>query len=187
MTVGILSIQGDVLEHEQVLSKLGVRSVQIRTIDDLSGITHLIIPGGESTVIGQWLDTTGMGKEIYKRAKAGSLAVFGTCAGAILVARKITGKNVPTALGLIDMTIDRNSYGSQMDSFEALVKVNGLKSPLAVAFIRAPKITATGKKTEVLATYGENPILVRQGKILAATFHPELRGETKLHEMFLKL
>jgi pyridoxal 5'-phosphate synthase pdxT subunit len=185
--VGILAYQGDVAEHEAVLDMLKQKHRQVRTTDDLSGVTHLIIPGGESTVIGRFLGMWGLGKEIQKRVKAGTLAVFGTCAGAILVSRKIAGKNNPSPLGLIDIAVDRNAYGTQIDSFEAEIDVRGIGKHVPVAFIRAPKLTKVGKGVDVLAKRGDDPVLIRQGRVLASVCHPEARGETAIHRLFLGL
>lgn len=185
--VGVLALQGNVAEHFIVLKKLQVRSKEIRTIDDMNDVSHLIIPGGESTVMARFLQISGLDEYIQKKAGTGKLAVFGTCAGAILLATNVTGKNAPKPLELIDMTVDRNAYGSQLDSFEMKVKVRGIKRPVEVCFIRAPIITEVGKSVEVLAKEGRKPILVRQGRHLAATFHEEMRGETAVHEMFLHL
>ncbi len=185
MLVGILAFQGDVAEHEAVLDKLGQRHRQIRTVDDIRDATHLIIPGGESTVMGRFLALWGMDKEIRARVKEGTLAIFGTCAGAILLARKIRGKNNPSPLGLIDVEIDRNAYGTQANSFEAQLAVKGIAGRVSAAFIRAPKIARAGKSVEVLASHDGNPVLVRSGRIFAGTFHPEARGETAIHRLFL--
>lgn len=114
------------------------------------------------------------------------LSVFGTCAGAIVLARKATGKNAPKTLGLIDVTIDRNAYGSQVDSFETSLKVTGIKNSVEVAFIRAPKITRVGRGVEVLASYDGLPVFVRQGSVMIATFHPEVRRQTLVHRLFLQ-
>ncbi len=208
MIVGILAFQGDFAEHMDILMSMGVRCTEVRSLEDLTKVDRLIIPGGESTVMARFLKETGVGEEIRKRAKGQKgkrakgqegkrargqkgkrakkpLAVFGTCAGAIVLARKATGKNVPQPLGLIDIEVDRNAYGTQVNSFEAEIKIRGLKKTLPVAFIRAPKITKVGKSVEVLASYKGFPVLVRQGRVLAATFHTEVRGETGIHEMFL--
>ena len=217
MTVGVLAFQGDFSEHHQILKDLGVQSIDVRNFGDLSKVSALIIPGGESTVIAKFLEETGVGREIIRRSaisersaeskaeRAGkaerqkilngsgmlpavdsqSLSVFGTCAGAIVLAKKATGKNAPKTLGLIDVTIDRNAYGSQVDSFEASLKIKGLKEPVDVAFIRAPKIVKVGKDVDVLATYKGNPVLVRQGNVMIATFHPEVRNQNNIHRLFL--
>jgi 5'-phosphate synthase pdxT subunit len=185
--VGILAFQGDVAEHKQVLDALKVQSMEVTTSDDLKDVTHLIIPGGESTVMARFLESSGLDAEIQARAANATLPVLGTCAGAILLARKAMGKNAPKTLNLINMIIDRNAYGTQLDSFEKNIKVKGTMEPVAVSFIRAPIIMETGDDAEILATDGGHPILVRQGRNLAATFHPEMRGETAIHKMFLGL
>lgn len=217
--VGVLAFQGDVEEHHQVLRDLGIRSIDVRNLEDLSRVSSLIIPGGESTVIAKFLEETGVGKEIIRRSAlrtisdrspernaararkaeklthntesrhlpAGddqSLHIFGTCAGAIVLAKKVTGKNAPKTLGLIDVTIDRNAYGSQLESFEARLHVRGLSTKIHAFFIRAPKITAVGKGVQVLATHNGLPVLVQQGRVLIATFHPEIAGDRSLYTFF---
>lgn len=175
-----------------MLSSLGVASIDVRSLEDLSLVHALIIPGGESTVIARFLQESGVGEEVKRRVTSHKsqvihpLCVFGTCAGAIVLAKKVTGKNAPRGLGLIDVTIDRNAYGSQVDSFEASLKVKGIKKPVDVAFIRAPKILHVGSDAEVLATHKESPVLVRQGRVMIATFHPEVRGERAIHTLFIQ-
>ncbi len=187
MTVGVLALQGDVQEHHDVLRSLRVTSKDVRTPSDLAEVDRLILPGGESTTISHLLTTSGLFQEIITRHKDGTLPLFGTCAGAILLAKKIVGGAVPT-LGLLDITIDRNAYGSQLDSFSEDISVPLLgRKPLAVSFIRAPKITAVGKDVQILASYRKVPILVRQGTILASSCHPEVHGEARLHRFFLGL
>jgi 5'-phosphate synthase pdxT subunit len=187
MVVGVLAFQGDIAEHMDVLRRLKMKSVEIRSIDDLAEVDALIIPGGESTVMAQFLQSTGVGKAIQKRVrdKKRRFAVYGTCAGAILLAKKATGKHASKTLGLIDVTIERNAYGSQAESFEALLTVKGLKKPFPASFIRAPKIISISKKVEVLGIVDGMPVLVRQGRVMISTFHPEVRGDTRIHEMFL--
>lgn len=205
MVVGVLAFQGDFTEHMAVLSSLRAPSIEVRTLEDLSKVDALIIPGGESTVIAKFLEETGVGKEIMRRANLGApptaaspqrgpgeglgwgLAVYGTCAGAIVLAKKVTGKNAPKPLGLIDITVDRNAYGTQIDSFEVKLKIQSLKDSMNASFIRAPKIVNVGKDVEILASYKGDPVLVRQGRVLAGTFHSEVRGETGVHEMFLRM
>ncbi|HRH93237.1 MAG TPA: pyridoxal 5'-phosphate synthase glutaminase subunit PdxT [Candidatus Peribacteria bacterium] len=191
MLVGVLAFQGDFAEHLQVLSDMGVACVDVRNAADLAKVSRLIIPGGESTVIAQFLTTTGMGREIRRRVlrpgKNDRLAVYGTCAGAILLGRRVTGKNAPSPLGLIDIDLQRNAYGEQLDSFQADLKVTGIPGPIRASFIRAPKITRVGKAVEVLAKHDGLPVLVRQGNVLVGTFHPEVRGEKKIHELFVGL
>ncbi len=186
MTVGVLALQGDFSEHAELLRLLKVRWREVRTLEDLRCVHRLIIPGGESTVIAQLLSTTGLREEIQRRAAQGTLPIYGTCAGAILLANRVSGKEPPRSLGLLDVTVDRNAYGTQTQSFEAILKVKGLRSPVRAAFIRAPQITAVGEGVEVLASHGGKPVLVRQGDILAGTFHPEVRGRTEIHELFMK-
>ncbi len=187
MNAGVLAFHGDFAEHIDVLRKLAVKAIEIRRRVDLEDIDHLIIPGGESTVMSRFLEEGGLGPLIKARAADGSLAVYGTCAGAILVSRRATGKNAPKTLGLLDITVERNAYGTQAQSFETTVSVKGLKGPLPVAFIRAPVITSVGKSVEILASHGGKSVLVKDGRILAGTFHPEIRGEQSIHRMFLAM
>ncbi|MBI1812845.1 pyridoxal 5'-phosphate synthase glutaminase subunit PdxT [Candidatus Peregrinibacteria bacterium] len=187
MIVGILAFHGDFAEHHQVLQSMKIRSLEVRTVEDLHCVTHLILPGGESTVMSKFLESTGAGKEIQKRVSNGSFAVYGTCAGAILLAKKVTGKHAPRALGLLDITVERNAYGTQAQSFEEEISIKGIRTPLRVAFIRAPKITKVGTNVEVLAKHNGDPILVKQGRMLAGTFHPEVRADEAVHTMFLRM
>ncbi len=179
--IGVLAFQGDFQEHLHVLAALKVPAMEVRTVEDLAKVKALILPGGESTVIAKFLESTGVGKKM----QAKNIPLYGTCAGAIVLGTKTTGKNAPKPLGLIDITVDRNAYGSQIDSFETDLTVRGIQGKVAVAFIRAPKITKVGKDVEVLATHDGDPVLVRQGNVLVGTFHPEARGETKIHQFFL--
>jgi len=185
--VGILAFHGDFSEHKTVLGNLGITSVEVRTVDALAGVQKLIIPGGESTVIAKFLSETKLDSAIIKRVRKKSLSIFGTCAGAIILARKITGKNAPKSLALIDVTLDRNAYGAQLQSFEASIDVKDVAKSVDVAFIRAPIITGVGRRANVLAKHGKNPVIVRQKNILIATCHPEVRGETRLHKYFLSM
>ncbi len=196
--VGVLAFQGDFQEHIAVLHSMHVPAIEVRSLADLSKVGALIIPGGESTVMSKFLEETEVGEEIIRRVRKGvegkeskeswirPLFVYGTCAGAILLSKKVTGKNAPRPLGLIDITIDRNAYGTQIDSFETEIRVTGIREKIPVSFIRAPKITRIGKGVEVLAEYKGSPILVRQGRVLAGTFHPEVREDVRVHCMFLK-
>lgn len=187
MIVGVLAFQGDFAEHIEVLSRMHMPSIEVRSRDDMSKVDALIIPGGESTVIAQFLAETGVGKEIQKRIKSHKhpLRVYGTCAGAIVLARKATGKNAPKTLGLIDAVVDRNAFGTQIDSFEADLKVSGIRKPVPVAFIRAPKISHVGKNVEILSRYRGEPVLLQQGNVMIGTFHAEVRGSSDIHRMFL--
>ena len=187
MKVGIISFQGDVSEHSAVIRALGHQPVEIRSLAECQGLMHIIIPGGESTVIARFLKETGVDAWMIGEAKRGLLSIFGTCAGAILLAHEAVGKNAPETLDLMNITVERNAYGCQRDSFEETVIVAGIDHAVRAAFIRAPRITRAGKDVEVLAQKNAEPILVRCGRILASTFHPEVRGDATLHAFFLSL
>jgi 5'-phosphate synthase pdxT subunit len=190
-TVGILAFQGGVIEHAEIIRKLGHFPVEVRKPQDLSRCDALIIPGGESTTIGFFLKQTRLDKLIKKRAGEG-FPILGTCAGAILLAKNIIGNIIPPHLGLLDITVRRNAYGRQVDSFYADVAIPALNiENLHAAFIRAPIIEKTGPGAKILGYHRQGNsreiVLVQQGKILAATFHPELRGDGRLHKYFLSL
>jgi pyridoxal 5'-phosphate synthase pdxT subunit len=186
-TVGILAFQGNVIEHAAIIGDLGQRSKEVRSVKDLEDCDRLIIPGGESTTIGFFLENSGLMEELRKRAKKG-FPIFGTCAGTIILAKNIIGDSVPPHLGLMDITVRRNAYGKQIDSFHADLNIPSLKlSDLHAAFIRAPIIEKVGPEVKVLAKYKNNIVLVRQNNLLAATFHPELRGDTRLHKYFIQM
>ena len=184
MAIGVLALQGDVAEHMDVLQALRVKAKEVRSVMDLEDCTHLIIPGGESTVMARLMQSCGLWDGILQCAQRGDLAIFGTCAGAILLATDIIGKNSPQGLGLIDMTIDRNAYGSQLQSFDADIALQGIGLVRGV-FIRAPKIIKVAKGVEILALHEGSPVFVRQERFLACTFHPEARGESAVHRIFL--
>jgi pyridoxal 5'-phosphate synthase pdxT subunit len=183
-TPGVLALQGDFARHAQMLTELGMNCREIRSAGDLEGIDGLVIPGGESTTIGKLLMRNGMFEPLRNLAAHG-LPILGTCAGAILLASEIEGYDQPH-LGLMDITVRRNAYGRQIDSFEADVlfrdggRVHGV-------FIRAPVITGVRAPAEVLAEFEGLPVLVRQGRLLACTFHPELTGDARVHRLFAGL
>lgn len=188
MTVGVLAFQGDFSDHLAVLERLKVQTKEVRTLEDLKNVDRLIIPGGESTVMGMYLEESGLLKEIQKRHRKKTLPMFGTCAGIILLAKKVRGKNAPHSLGLLNVDLERNAYGTQMQSFDVSVIVPELgKAPIRTSFIRAPKILKVRRKVLVMATVQKNPVLVRQGSLLAATFHTEVNDDTRLHEYFLRM
>jgi len=172
--IGILDIQGSVEEHVEVLKKLSVDVVLVKKPEDLKGLKGLILPGGESTTIGKLMDFAGLKKEIKKRVKRG-LAVWGTCAGAILMAQ----------LGLINVEVERNAYGRQQESFETEILYDGKKIP--AIFIRAPKILLAGDDCEVLAKHDGDIVAVREEKMLVTTFHPELTDDLTIHLLFLEI
>lgn len=180
----MLGLQGDYREHLQVLSRLGVSACDVRTVSDLEGVDALILPGGESTTIAHLMAVSGLDRAIKEQAEEG-MPLYGTCAGMILLAREILD-GYPQGLGLLDIAVDRNAYGRQVDSFEATLKIKGLGEFHAV-FIRAPKVVHIGAEVEVLAEHDGTPVFVRQGRVLATSFHPELTGDLRIHEYFLNL
>ena len=186
-TIGILAFQGDVIEHEKIIISLGHTALQVRSPSDLKACQALIIPGGESTTIGLFLEQTGLNKKIIQSAHAG-MPILGTCAGAILLAKTIESNIIPPHLGLINMTIQRNAYGQQLDSFHTDLQIPKLNiKNLKAAFIRAPIIKKVGPGIQILAKHENQIVLVRQKNLWAATFHPELRGDNRLHQDFLSL
>jgi 5'-phosphate synthase pdxT subunit len=187
MKAGVLALQGAFREHREVLDALGVDVVEVRLPEHLSGLDALFIPGGESTTIGKLLDTSGL-REPLHAALIDGLPAFGTCAGLILLAddvRDADGVAGPPGLGVLDCTVVRNAYGRQRESFEAPLAVDGLDGGFPGVFIRAPVVNRVGDTVEVLAVHDAHPVLLREGTVWAATFHPELSGDLRLHERFL--
>lgn len=186
MVVGVLAMQGAFREHALALSACGCTVTEVRRPADLEQVQALVIPGGESTAIGRLLQAFGLGEELRARIEAG-LPVFGTCAGAILLAKEIAGSN-QYRLGVMDIRVRRNAYGRQVESFEAPLEIPVLgEETFPGVFIRAPQIEAVGPGVEVLATYQGKVVLARQGRLLAATFHPELTSDLRVHRYFLEL
>lgn len=190
MTVGVLALQGDFREHIAMLEQLDVEAVEVRTPEELAAVDALVIPGGESTTIGRLASIYGLVEPIAQRCDAG-MPVLGTCAGMIFLAGS-TAQGEQPQLAVLDACVRRNAFGRQVDSFEADLDVVGLDEPMHAVFIRAPWMEKIGSDVEVLAsvidTDGEtHPVLVRQGRILATSFHPELTGDTRLHEMLVAL
>jgi pyridoxal 5'-phosphate synthase pdxT subunit len=184
MKAGVLALQGSFEPHAAALRRLDVECALVRSIEDLAGLTHLILPGGESTTLHHLLELFGLRQAIRERAARGELALFGTCAGAILMGADDGTR--PPRMGLLDATLARNAYGTQVDSFEAPLHVEGLDGgPLLARFIRAPRFTHIGPSARVLARLDGQPVLVEQPGLLAATFHPELVGDDRLHARFL--
>jgi len=184
--IGVLAIQGDFREHQQVLSSLGLEVVQVRLPQHLEGLAGLIVPGGESTTIGMLAREYGLEEAVRERVRANTLAVWGTCAGAIWLAKQIPQYPDQPRLGCMDITIQRNGYGRQVDSFEADLQIRGLREPFRAFFIRAPLIVQVGPGVEVLAEHQGVPVLVQSGRLWASTFHPELAGDARVHEMFVQ-
>ena len=186
MNVGVLALQGDVIEHKSVLSGLGVETTEVRVPAHLERVDGLIIPGGESTTIGKLMVRSGLDRAIPVRVQEG-MPVYGTCAGMILLARTVHGGE-PPLLRLLDITVLRNAYGRQVDSFEADLEIPVVGSPpMRAVFIRAPIIEETGPCVNVLAALGGRPVLVREGGVLVSSFHPELSPDDRVHRYFLDM
>lgn len=184
MKIGVLAVQGAAREHILCLERLGVEAVPVLRPADLAGLAGIVLPGGESTAQWRLLSRAGLA-ELLREELAKGLPAFGTCAGLILLAREIT--NWPERyFGVLDVAVERNATGRQVNSFEAQVRVDGLGEVPAV-FIRAPAIRRVGPGVEILGTYNGDPVLVRQGAVLGATFHPELTEDLRVHELFLSL
>jgi 5'-phosphate synthase pdxT subunit len=191
--VGILALQGDVREHAESLRDLGVEAVAVRTASQLDEVEALVLPGGESTTMSLLLDSSGLASPLGERLASG-MPAFGTCAGMILLSRRILdGRPDQLCYGAIDVTVRRNAFGRQVQSFETDLVVNGLEAPFHAVFIRAPAVEEAGPEVEVLARVGNEPdgepgpaVLCRQGPVLVAAFHPELSGDRRLHQLFLE-
>ena len=175
MRIGVLAVQGNVREHVAVLRRLGVDAIEVRLPEQLEGLDGLIVPGGESTAFMRLMRLYGL-DEAVRRFRG---PVFGTCAGMIVLDRE--------HLGLVDLVVDRNAYGRQIASFEADLELVGEGEPLRGVFIRAPRVREVGDGLEVLAELDGEPVLVRDGRFLVASFHPELTDDTRVHERFLEL
>ena len=185
--VGVLALQGAFDAHERVLNRLGADTAQVRTPADLARVDALVMPGGESTTMSRLLDTAGLFEPLADRLAEG-MPVFGTCAGMILLATDVLdGRPDQRSFGAIDLSVRRNGYGRQVDSFEDDITVDGLADPFHAVFIRAPKVETISDDVTVLASRNGVPVLVRQGNVLGASFHPELTDDDRLHSLFLEL
>lgn len=184
-TIGILALQGDFEAHAKHLEqRLGVRAPIVRTAEEVAAVDGLILPGGESTTIGKLMERFGVGEAILRRAAEG-MPIYGTCAGLILLAREIEGSD-QYRLGLLDVTVARNAFGRQIDSFEADIRMPAVgEEPVRGVFIRAPYVVRTGPGVEALAEYDGKIVAVRQGRVLGTAFHPELTEDARVHSMFL--
>ena len=185
MKIGILAVQGDFEAHAAMLANLGVESIEVRTLEDLQSCDGLILPGGESTTQLQFLQEEGL-YDAIKNFAAAKKPVFGTCAGAILLATDVKNP-AQESLGLLEMTVLRNAYGRQIASDVVSGPSTLKKEPLEMVFIRAPIIEHVGPGVEVLAEYAGKPALVQKGNIMAASFHPELTNDTTVHARFVKM
>jgi 5'-phosphate synthase pdxT subunit len=185
MRVGVLGLQGDVREHLEILRALGVDARDVRTKEQLEAVAGLIIPGGESTTMAYLLEKAGMLSILRERGAQG-FPIYGTCAGMILLARELHDAYPENRLALMDISVKRNAYGRQLDSFEADLQIKGIGEFHAV-FIRAPKIVRVGSGVEILAEHDGTPVLVRQKNLLGSSFHPELTGDPRVHAYFLEM
>jgi pyridoxal 5'-phosphate synthase pdxT subunit len=179
---GVLALQGDFREHARMLAAAGASPLEVRTPEDLAEASCLVIPGGESTTIAKLARSAGLVEPIRERAADG-MPMLGTCAGMIVMAERVV-EGEPL-LGLIDIGVRRNAYGRQVDSFEADVDVEGLDHPVRGVFIRAPLVEDVGERVRVLAEHEGHPVVLEQGTLLVASFHPELVGEHELHAYVL--
>jgi 5'-phosphate synthase pdxT subunit len=184
--VGVLALQGAFAAHQRALEAAGATTRQVRQPDDLDGLDALVMPGGESTTMSRLLTTSGLFDDV-KALVGDGLPVFGTCAGMILLASEvIDGRPDQLSFGAIDISVQRNGYGRQIDSFESDLDVVGFDAPFHAVFIRAPKVVAIGANVEVLAEYDGVPVVARQGHVMVASFHPELTADARLHARFLQ-
>ena len=185
--IGILAVQGDVREHANALREVGAEPVEVRLPRDTVGLDALILPGGESTTMRKLIDLYGLREPIVALARGGA-PVYGTCAGMILLADRIADGDEPV-LRLLDISVERNAYGRQLDSFEADIAIPSLgDEPLHGVFIRAPVVSEVGPEVEVLARDPDGrPIAVRQGRVIATAFHPELTPDRRLHRLLVEL
>ncbi len=181
---GVLALQGACGPHRAAFARLGVEAREVRNLSHLEGLTHLVLPGGESTTIHHLLELFDLRRPIIDRHRQARLALFGTCAGAILLGGE-DGQR-PPRFGLLDAVLERNAYGRQADSFSRVIRLEALGADLRCVFIRAPKVKSVGPEARVLARDGDQPILLQGPGLLASTFHPELSGDPLLHAYFLR-
>ena len=183
--VGVLALQGGFAAHSAILRGLGVGVGEVRNAEQLAAVDALVMPGGESTTMSMLLERSGLLEPLRERLDDG-MAVLGTCAGMILLAAEVVdGRADQHSLATVDITVRRNAYGTQIESFEADIDVDGLESPFHAVFIRAPAVERTGPGVEVLARHGGRPVLCRSGPATVVAFHPELSGDDRLHARFL--
>ena len=185
--IGVLALQGAFAAHAEKFVALGADVVEVRRPEHLTGLDGLVLPGGESTTMSNLLVSSGLDRPLAEAIDSG-LAVFGTCAGMILLSTNILdGRDDQISFSAIDATVRRNAYGRQVDSFECDLAVTSLDSPLHAIFIRAPAIEKLGSDVEVLASWNGAPVLIRSGHVMAASFHPELTADSRIHRLFLDL
>lgn len=187
MRVGILALQGAVTNHADAFTRLGAETVFVKTPEHLDGIDALALPGGESTTMSMLLEKSQLFDPVHKLLEDG-LPAFGTCAGMILLASDVLdGRSDQRTFGVIDIAVRRNAWGRQVDSFEAHLPVPAVGAePFDAVFIRAPRVERVGDDVEVLASIDDEPVLCRSGSIVVASFHPELSGDLRIHQLFLE-
>lgn len=187
MKIGVLGIQGAIQEHLSILRKAGVEPSWLKDRKELDSVTALVMPGGESTTMIKLLKRFEMWEALRNRIEDG-MPVLATCAGMILLSKTIENVVNQDSLGVLDISVKRNGYGRQINSFEVDLQIDEIgPEPFRAVFIRAPKIESIGGEVRVLTSYEESPVLVRQGNVLAASFHPELTGDLRIHRYFLKI
>lgn len=185
MKVGILALQGAFREHKEILDSLNIENCYVKTLEDLEGIDGIILPGGESTAMGKLLRDFGM-LEVLRDKIINGLPVFGTCAGMILLAKKLYQDDTKH-LAVMDIEVKRNAYGRQLGSFRTTASFKGIDNPVEMVFIRAPYATKVGENVDILAKVDENIVATREKNMLAISFHPELIGETSVHKYFIEM
>ncbi len=186
ITIGVLALQGDVREHIAMMRGLDVDCVPVRTVEEITAVDGLIIPGGESTTVGKLLDRFGQ-MQAVREMPGRNKPIFGTCTGMILLAKDIEN-STQHRIGLMDITIRRNAFGRQVDSFEEDIPVDGIPGgPVRAVYIRAPFVTRVGDGVQVLASHDSHPVMVRQGWLLGSAFHPELTDDNRVHKYFLEM
>ncbi|WP_283249438.1 pyridoxal 5'-phosphate synthase glutaminase subunit PdxT [Bacillus sp. FJAT-49736] len=185
MKIGVLALQGAVREHIRQIEELGCVAIPVKSVEHLKEINGLILPGGESTTMRKLLDRYNLLEPIRALAAKG-IPMFGTCAGLILLAKEIVGNKMPH-LGLMDVIVERNSFGRQVDSFEVELSAREIGEGIPAVFIRAPHIVAAGEKVEILAKHEERIVLAREGHLLGCSFHPELTEDTRIMKYFIEM
>lgn len=183
--VGVLGLQGAVIEHVRSVEACGAEAVIVKKVDQLADLDGLILPGGESTTMRKLIDKYGFLEPLHEFARQGK-PIFGTCAGLILLAKRLVDYAEPH-LGLFDVTVKRNSFGRQVDSFEAELNIQGLAEPFVGVFIRAPHIVEAGETVEILAKHEGRIVAAREGQFLGCSFHPELTDDHRFTELFIKM
>ena len=186
-SVGVLALQGAFAAHQRAFERLGKKTIQVRNADDLGLVDALVFPGGESTTMSHLLQTSELFEPINKRLRAG-MPAFGTCAGMIMLSTSvIDGRQDQRSFGVIDIDVQRNAYGRQVDSFETDIEIEGMQEPFHASFIRAPQVVRCGGGVSVLSSLDGNPILAKQDSVMVASFHPELGEDNRVHAMFLEM